>query len=249
MTNSAATLVINNRDHPHIFPAVLCVLFGTILLYNVYGLISHSFRMKKLSLAEEMIIKGHKKLIENREQILIEGGGVLDENFLYNEIMANEESLAGMGSGELAKRRKKAEARQKKRIEAQAKQQRREEKRRLAAEARAAKKLTPTQLRKKQAEEIEEYEATYNSLITSANLRIEKAQKILAQLDDKDVKHMDRLTAEFGNKEQKKRLEERLATEAKADKKRKKKKTRAAIKKAQEQADIDLFGTKTEANG
>lgn len=242
MAGTSQTLVINNVDHPYIFPAVLIVLFGTIFLYNTFMLVYHNIRMKKLSLAEGMIRDGHAKLVKNQEDILLEGGGVLDKDFMKREIAAAESGLKSLNPAEEKKRIKKAEIRQKKREEAEEKARLREEKKRLAKEAKAAKKLTPEQYRKKMKEEADIYDRAYEALTESAELRILSAEKILSSFEPKELKRMAMLEAKYGNKTKAKKAK---ADQKKADsveKKKNTKKERALIKKTREEADVDLFG-------
>jgi len=236
--DNTGTLVISDISHPYILPVVLLIFFGIIILYNVYGLIAHHLRMERLSQAEGMILKGHKKLVANHEDLFVEGIGLLDENFMDNQISGNMAALQNNNAEEYRKRKEKAMLREK----------RREDKRNLKiAKAerkrtnKTKRKLTPEQELQLARKNAKRYEVCYKMLMVDANDRINKLKRNMDDVSPEDQRYFDYLTARYGSKIEKKELEERRQAAVIAAKKEEKKKHREQIRAARENADIDLF--------
>lgn len=241
MTNSAETLVINSVDHRYIFPVVLIVLFGVILVYNIYGLIAQREKIKKLSEAERMIIEGHKKLVDNREELFVENGNALDANFMLNEIEEIDNSIKNIDPEKVEKearkaeiRRQKSEARNKKAIE-------REENKKRRIEERKAKKLTPEKQRRLQAKKMLTYEAAYNVLSEAANRRINEMEDLIRDNNKKNEKRYAYVDAKYKNSALIAIQKEEAKKKAKRHEAAVKKKAMKEAKKASSRADISLF--------
>lgn len=238
------TIIIENIDHRAILPIVLAVIFGTFLIYNIYRMIALQKRTAKLAKTEGMIREGHAKLVDNREDLFVEDGKLLDANFMLDEIDANDQALANIDPETVKKRMKKAEIREQKRAEAEAKARAREEKRQADKEAKAAKKLSPEQLQRKRIKESRLCDAAYETCVQAATAEMDKCNASLSNIEKTYSKEFAYLDKKYGNPEKKKR---RINEQKEADKKAKEKRYKAArakAKKASANADVSLFSEK-----
>lgn len=241
MDSTAQTMVISGVSHRYLIPTILIVLFGTIILYNVYSLFLLKRQAKLLSKAEEMILEGHKKLVDNREELFVEGGGVLDGNFIIDEIAENDRQLANLDPEEVAKRERKAAERKRKRDEMNEKARIREEKKKIRLEMLEARKMTPEKQRKQIAKEILVYEATYNVLLEAVTREIQEANDIIAKANKKNEKRYAYVNGKHKNPELQRRRKDELKGREKARKAKLAKKAARAAKKTEAQADINVF--------
>lgn len=241
MENTAGTLVINDVSHPYIFPVVLLIFFGTIVLYNVYGLIYHHVRMGWLSTAEGLILKGHKKLVANHEDLFVEGIGVLDENFMTNQIYGNTEAIREGNAAEYKKKQEKARIREQKRKDKQNLRIAKAERKRIA---KARKKISPEQKLKIAQRDTKRYNTCYKIMMIDAKMRMNKLSANLSSVSAEDQKYIDFLISKYGSKIEKKELADRRQAAAIAAKKAEKKRQRKQIQMARENADAELFSAK-----
>lgn len=238
---NAETLVINNVSHQYVFPAVLLIFFGTIFLYNFYMLVSHHFRMEKLSEAEGLIVSGHKKLVANREDLFVEGYGVLDGNFMIDQISGNDDELAALGYEDAQKRRRKAAVRAKKRFEKEQKRLQRIETKKKAKEEKAMRKLTPKQRQRQLKKDAALYRTAMDTFHASSVVTINEMDKILDSTLKENEKLFNYLINKYGNKAQKKQLEEIRKEQIASEKKKQKRRVKKAVRKAEKSADADIF--------
>lgn len=237
MVSTSDTMVIHEVTHPYILPAVLVIFFGVLFLYNVYGLISRYKRMKRLSRAEGMIIRGHKKLVANHEELFVEGIGALDGSFMENQIAGNQAELMSINAGEYKKREEKARLRAKKREEERSRKRRKAEQK----QARKKKKLTPQQKYLKAQKDVKRYDACYELFAFDAKKKIKQVRAELENVPPEKQRYIDFLTMKYGNKVEKKETEERLRAEEQKRKKEERRKQKKALADARKNADEDLF--------
>ena len=241
MEISADTLVINDISHPYILPAVLIIFFGSLLLYNIYCLLSYRKRMRKLSEAEGMIISGHTKLVDNREELFVDGIGVLDASFMDDQIQGNMDAIREGNSETYRKRAEKARIRAEKR---KIKQEKRNAAAERKKEAKARKIISPERKLKKAEKNERKYDVSYKMLLIDADRHLKTAQTLLADFSEDERKYLDYLTSKYGNKAAKKHMEERKQAEAEKAAKKEKAKQKKQIQKAKKKADADLFTKK-----
>lgn len=241
MENTAGTLVISDVSHPYIFPVVLLIFFGTIALYNVYGLIYHHVRMGWLSTAEGMILKGHKKLVANHEDLFVEGIGILDENFMENQIHGNTEAIREENAAEYKKKAEKASIREQKRRDKQNLRIAKAERKKLA---KARKKISPEKKLKIAQRDAKRYDICYKMMMIDAKTRIHDLDAKLSTVSAEDQRYIDFLVSRYGSKIEKKELEQRRQAAAKEAKRQEKIRQRQQIQAARENADIELFSAK-----
>lgn len=241
MENTAGTLVINDISHPYIFPVVLLIFFGTIVLYNVYGLIYHHVRMGWLSTAEGLILKGHKKLVANHEDLFVEGVGILDENFMNDQIYDNKEAIRENNIAEYKKKQEKARIRDQKRRDKQNIRIAKAERKRLA---KARKKISPEQKIRIAKRDAKRYNTCYKIMMIDAKTRLNKLNANLNNISAEDQKYIDFLISKYGSKIEKKELADRRQAAAIAAKKAEKKRQKKQIQMARENADAELFSAK-----
>lgn len=241
MENTAGTLIINDISHPYIFPVVLLIFFGTIVLYNVYGLIYHHVRMGWLSTAEGLILKGHKKLVANHEDLFVEGIGILDENFMNDQIYGNKEAIRENNIAEYKKKQEKARIRDQKRRDKQNIRIAKAERKRLV---KARKKISPEQKIRIAKRDTQRYNTCYKIMMIDAKTRLNKLNTNLNNISAEDQKYIDFLISKYGSKIEKKELADRRQATAIAAKKAEKKRQRKQIQMARENADAELFSAK-----
>lgn len=241
MANTAETLVINNIEHRGIFTIILLIFFGTVLLYSIFSIFALKRRMKLLSKIEGMILEGHKKLVDNREELFVEDMGVLGANFLLDEITENDKMLENLDPEAVAKRERKAAERQKKRDALDEKARVRSEKKRMRAEAAEARRMTPEKLKKKQAREILVYEAAYNVFAEGVNRELEETKRIITELDKKNEKRYAYINSKYKNAEKIKRMKAQRKAKEDLHNAKIEKRARNAAKRASDSADIRVF--------
>lgn len=241
MENATGTLVISDISHPYIFPVVLLIFFGTIVLYNIYSLVYHHVRMGWLSTAEGLILKGHKKLVANHEDLFVEGIGLLDENFMTDQIQGNAEAIRKGNAAEYKKKEEKARIREQKRRD---KQNLRIAKAERKKQAKIQKKITPEQKVKMAQKDAKRYDICYKMMVIDAKKKINDLDAKLNNVSAEDQKYIDFLISKYGSKIEKKELEQRRQAAAIEAKKAEKKRQRKQIRAARENADADLFSAK-----
>lgn len=241
MTNSADTLIINSVDHRYIFPAVLIALFGILLLYNVYALIAQKKKIAKLSAAEAMILEGHKKLVDNREELFVENRGALDANFMYDELSQIDEDIRLADPERVAREERKAEVRKEKRDARIQKEKSREERKKRRIEERKANKLTPAKERKLQAKKILTYEAAYNVFTESLTRELRETESLIKKINRENEKRFTYLDSKYKNKALASIRKRNANEKEKARKAAVKKKGDRAVRKAVSRTDISLF--------
>ena len=106
---SSDVLIIKDVTHEHLFAALITAVCLGIMAYNVFCLVYHILRVKKLREAGKLITEGHQAIKAKRKDIVIDGK-VLDDNFILDQIGLNrkkikkkeENSAAGRKRAEIA---------------------------------------------------------------------------------------------------------------------------------------------------
>ena len=85
-------LILQDASHEYMFAGIIDSICGGILLYNLFCLIMHLVRVRKLREAGRLIVQGHDKRDRKHKTITV-NGKKLDSSMIMDQINANKRKL------------------------------------------------------------------------------------------------------------------------------------------------------------
>ena len=86
-------MVIHNVAHPYLLPALIAIVCGSYILYNLICFLALRARRVKLEEARDLIEEGHDFFEIARNPAALENGKLLDGNLVGDEIAKNQKKI------------------------------------------------------------------------------------------------------------------------------------------------------------